>query len=236
MYFLSQLSYDKNQFGVNLPGLILGIMKAAVKKESERKAHWETIYQTKNLEVVNWYEAVPATSLALIADSKVSKNARIIDIGTGHSTLAAHLLDRGFKDLTLVDISETALERAKVRLGDRANQVKYIEADAAHFFPPDTYDLWHDRAVFHFLTDEVEIERYVLTAQCYLKKGGYLVLGTFSEEGPDTCSGLPVKQYSADSLTQRFERFFDKVKCVYVDHETPAGELQNFVFCLFKKK
>lgn len=211
-------------------------MKATIKQESERKAHWEAIYASKNLETASWYEPVPETSLELIAESRIPKTAKIIDIGGGNSTLAAYLLDRRYTDLTVVDISEIAIERAKVRLGDRANQVQWIEADAASFSPPDTYDLWHDRATFHFLTDEVEIERYVLTAQCYLNKGGYLVLGTFSEEGPDTCSGLPVKQYSEDSLTQTLERFFDKIECRYVDHIAPDGEAQNFVFCLFRKR
>lgn len=204
--------------------------------ECDRKTHWEDIYSSKKLEEISWYQPHPDTSLVLLDDCNLPKNARIIDIGGGDSLLVDHLLKKGYTDITVLDISEKALERAKDRLADKADAVKWIVADAATFTPKETYDLWHDRATFHFLTDEVEAQRYVKTAQRYLKRGGYLIIGTFSEQGPDTCSGLPVIQYSEASLTEQFNPYFDKIQCEYMDHITPSGMTQNFVFCLFKKK
>lgn len=211
-------------------------MKAETKKKSDRGVHWEQIYVTKGLKEASWYQEVPEISLELIEACELVPDAGIIDIGGGDSLLADYLLDSGYRDLTVVDISETALNNAKERLGDQADQVIWLVADAANFYPPRSYDLWHDRAAFHFLTNEDEALRYVYTAQCYLNEGGHLIIGTFSEEGPHSCSGLPVKQYSETSLSSIFEKFFEKIKCVYVDHTTPTGDKQNFVFCLFKKR
>jgi len=201
----------------------------------DRRAHWERIYKTKGLEKASWYQSVPTTSLELTAECELGPDASIIDVGGGDSLLTDHLLELGHRDLTVVDISETAIDSAKKRLGKKADQITWIVADAERFFPPKSYDLWHDRATFHFLTDEGEAKRYVQTAQRYLNKGGCLIIGTFSEKGPDTCSGLPVKQYSESSLTELFKPYFDKIQCEYIDHVTPSGNKQNFVFCLFKK-
>ena len=146
-----------------------------------------------------------------------------------------HLLDEGYDDITVLDISEAAINRAKQRLGDRARKVKWIVADAASYNPTSKYDFWHDRAAFHFLTKENEISSYLETAQKSIEPAGYLVIGTFSVQGPKKCSGIAIKQYSAASLTERLKQYFEKIRCMNVDHQTPQGAIQNFVFCSFRK-
>ncbi|MCX2739629.1 class I SAM-dependent methyltransferase [Pontibacter anaerobius] len=200
-----------------------------------RKTHWEKVYQTKQLDKMGWYQAVPATSLELISQFKLPKTAKIIDIGGGDSLLVDHLLDLGYQHLTVLDISAASLERAQQRLGQRAGKVTWIEADAATFRLTEKYDLWHDRAAFHFLTDERETENYINTARQSINPGGALVIGTFSEQGPSTCSGLPVQQYSEKSLTDRFGMHFEKITCKHTDHTTPSGNIQNYLFCSFRK-
>ena len=201
----------------------------------DRKKHWETIYQTKELKDVSWFQPNPETSLDFFKQFNVSLNAKIIDVGGGDSFLVDHLLDLGYTDITVLDISEAAIERAKERLGEKANQVKWIIEDAAKFHPKETYDFWHDRAAFHFLTDENEISNYLETAQKFINPNGVLVIGTFSEQGPTKCSGIEIKQYSENTMTERLKKYFDKIKCITVDHKTPFETIQNFVFCSFKK-
>jgi ubiquinone/menaquinone biosynthesis C-methylase UbiE len=204
-------------------------------EQTERKKHWEKIYQTRQLHDVSWYEPVPHTSLAFLKELNVPKSARIIDIGGGDSLLVDHLLDKGYTDITVLDISEAALERAKNRLGEKANHVKWIVADAAHFRPVEKYDFWHDRAAFHFLTNDHEVKTYLDTVQENLNPGGILIIGTFSEEGPKKCSGLEIRQYSEEKMTALLSSYFEKIKCIKVDHPTPSGMIQNFVFCSFRK-
>ena len=201
----------------------------------DRKKHWENIYQTKQLNEVSWYQPNPETSLDFFKQFNVPLNAKVIDIGGGDSLLVDHLLDRGYNDITVLDISEAAINRAKHRLGDKAEKVKWIVADAAKFQPTEKYDFWHDRAAFHFLTDEQEISNYLETAQNNLRPAGALVIGTFSEQGPKKCSGIEIKQYSETTMTDRLKKFFEKIKCITIDHTTPFGTVQNFVFCSFKK-
>ncbi len=201
----------------------------------DRKKHWETIYQTKELKDVSWFQPNPETSLDFFKQFNVSLNAKIIDVGGGDSFLVDHLLDLGYTDITVLDISEAAIERAKERLGEKANQVKWIIEDAAKFHPTEMYDFWHDRAAFHFLTDENEISNYLETAQKFINPNGVLVIGTFSEQGPTKCSGIEIKQYSENTMTERLKKYFDKIKCITVDHKTPFETIQNFVFCSFKK-
>lgn len=200
-----------------------------------RKNHWENIYQTKQLNEVGWYQPVPETSLAFFKELNVPEIAKIIDIGGGDSFLVDHLLNLGYQDITVLDISETAIERAKKRLGDRAAKVKWIVADAATFKLTEKYDFWHDRAAFHFLTQENEIENYIETVDKSINSFGILVIGTFSEQGPKKCSGIDIKQYSEVSLTDRLKTSFEKLKCITVDHMTPFNTLQNFIFCSFRK-
>ena len=201
----------------------------------DRKKHWENIYQTKDLKDVSWYQPTPATSLDFLKQFNIPTTAKIIDIGGGDSFLIDHLLDLGYTDLTVLDISATSLDRAKQRLGDRATKVKWIVADAATFKPSEQYDFWHDRAAFHFLTQEQEITNYIDTIQKSIKPTGVLVIGTFSEQGPKKCSGIEIKQYSETTMTYRLIKFFEKVKCITVDHQTPFDTIQNFIFCSFKK-
>ncbi len=204
-------------------------------KSFDRKTHWEQVYHTKALEEVSWFQPNPETSLNFFKQFNVPPTAKVIDVGGGDSFLVDHLLDMGFQDITVLDISEAALERAKLRLGARASNVKWIVADAATFIPEEKYDFWHDRAAFHFFTDEDEITNYLHTVQQNLNPGGILVIGTFSEYGPQKCSGIDIKQYSETAMTERLKTFFEKIKCITVDHKTPSGNIQNFVFCSFKK-
>jgi ubiquinone/menaquinone biosynthesis C-methylase UbiE len=201
-----------------------------------RKAHWENVFKTKSLDEVSWYEVVPETSLSFFKESNISKSAKIIDIGGGDSFLVDNLLRLGYKDITVLDISDAALDRAKLRLKDKSKHVKWIVADVANFSPPENYDFWHDRAAFHFLTDKQSIDNYVETVQKSLNKNGNLVIGTFSENGHKKCSGLDIKQYSEATMNNQFKKYFDLVKCFDIDHKTPFDTSQNFVFCWFKKK
>ena len=204
-------------------------------EHSDRKKHWENIYQTKDLKDVSWYQPTPTTSLDFLKQFNIPTTAKIIDIGGGDSFLVDHLLDLGYTDLTILDISAASLDRAKQRLGDRSKKVKWIVADATTFKPTEQYDFWHDRAAFHFLTQEQEITDYIVTIQKSIKPTGILVIGTFSEQGPKKCSGIEIKQYSETTMTDRLKNFFEKVKCITVDHKTPFDTIQNFIFCSFKK-
>lgn len=201
-----------------------------------RKEHWETIYQTKELKDVSWYQLKPETSLDFLVDANIPKNAKIIDIGGGDSFLVDHLLELGYQDITVLDVSEKALERAKERLGNNASKVKWIVEDVITFQAPEKYDFWHDRAAFHFLTEPEEIRTYVSTVEKSLNPSGTMVVGTFSDRGPEKCSGIAIKQYSATALTETFTEKFEKLKCISLDHETPSDKIQNFVFCSFRKK
>uniref|UniRef100_UPI004047A554 class I SAM-dependent methyltransferase n=1 Tax=Mariniflexile sp. TaxID=1979402 RepID=UPI004047A554 len=201
-----------------------------------KKAHWENVFKTKSLSEVSWYEPIPKTSLSFFEKSNISKSAKIIDIGGGDSFLVDHLLKLGYTDITVLDISEAALDRAKQRLKDQSKKVKWIVADVVDFSPPEHYDFWHDRAAFHFLTEEQDINSYIETVQEYLNKNGNLVVGAFSENGPQKCSGLDIKQYSERTMTNQFKMNFNKIKCIEIDHKTPFDTNQNFVFCWFKRK
>lgn len=201
----------------------------------DRKKHWESIYQTKELKDVSWFQPTPETSLDFFRQFEVPRTAKVIDIGGGDSFLVDHLLQLGYEDISVLDISEAAIDRAKKRLGEKAKQVKWIVADAATFKPQEKYDFWHDRAAFHFLTDEQEISNYLETAEKHIHPSGVLVIGTFSEDGPKKCSGIEIKQYSESSMTNRLKHLFEKIKCITVDHTTPSNTIQNFVFCSFRK-
>lgn len=201
----------------------------------DRKKHWENIYQTKELKDVSWFQPTPETSLDFFKQFNVPTTAKVIDIGGGDSFLVDHLVELGYQDISVLDISAAAIERAKQRLGDKAKNVKWIVADAANFKPTEKYDFWHDRAAFHFLTEEQEITDYLQTAQESINPTGVLVIGTFSEQGPKKCSGIEIKQYSETTMTERLKKFFEKIKCITVDHKTPFDTIQNFVFCSFRK-
>ena len=202
----------------------------------DKKAYWEKIYQTKQAKEVSWFEDEPIISLDIIKQLNLPKSARIFDNGGGDSLLIDNLLKLGFQNITVQDISETALERAKERLGERAAKINWIIGSQASCHIDQKFDLWHDRATFHFLTEEKEIVNYINTIQKCIKPNGHLIIATFSEEGPDKCSGLAIKQYSETSMTYLFKNSFEKVKCFKTDHHTPFDTIQNFLFCLFKRK
>jgi SAM-dependent methyltransferase len=200
----------------------------------DRKKHWENIYQTKDLKDVSWFQPIPETSLNFIKKFNVPTSAKMIDIGGGDSFLVDHLLKLGYQDISVLDISAAAIDRAKQRLGDKAENVKWIVSDVANFKPTEKYDFWHDRAVFHFLTDEQEISNYIQTAHDSINQTGVLIIGTFSEQGPKKCSGIEIKQYSETSMADRLKKYFEKINCITVDHKTPFDTIQNFVFCSFR--
>lgn len=202
----------------------------------DRKKHWENIYQSKALHEVSWFQPRPESSLGIIEGMKLPTSAKIIDVGGGDSLLVDHLLELGYENITVLDISEAAIARAKQRLGARASRVQWIVADAATFEPTKPYDLWHDRAAFHFLTQEAEIAHYLNAAHQGLAPKGHLVLGTFSDQGPKKCSGIEIKQYSEANMSAQMERYFEKIDCFTVDHHTPSGGVQNFLFCHFRKR
>lgn len=202
----------------------------------DRKAHWEKIYQTKSLEQVSWYQPIPVTSLEFINELEVPLDARIIDIGGGDSYLADHLLDLGYQDITVLDISEQAIQRAKDRLEDRADQVKWIVSDVLDFVPDTHYDLWHDRASFHFLINDEEVSRYVQILNAGIADTGNVLIGTFSLNGPAKCSGIDIRQYSEETLCDCLKPDFEQLKSRSVQHPTPFDTLQHFVFSCFRKR
>lgn len=198
------------------------------------KSHWENVYETKTPEEVSWTQKKPQTSLELIRSLGSDKSVKIIDIGGGDSNLADFLLEEGYENITVLDISEKALERAKRRLGKDAEKIQWIVADITVFTPEETYDIWHDRAAFHFLTHSEDISKYVRIAEKAVMKN--LIVGTFSKNGPKKCSGLEISQYDEESMNSIFENSFEKTDCITEDHITPFSTTQNFIFCTFKKK
>ncbi len=199
------------------------------------KEHWENIYQAKESNEVSWYQEKPNTSLGLIVETGLDKDSRIIDVGAGDSNLVDNLLALGFKNIIVLDISSAALNRAKKRLRSRAKDVKWIVSDLREFETNDRYDLWHDRAVLHFLTKEEDINKYVELVKRFLKPGGYLIVSTFSLNGPKKCSGLNIKQYSQDSMKKLFGDF-EYIKSFEEEHITPWRDSQIFVYGVFRKK
>lgn len=201
----------------------------------DRHSHWENIYKTKQANEVGWYQPVPLTSLQFLEQFNIPVTAKIIDVGGGDSFFVDHLLDLGYQDITVLDISETAILMAKERLGDAAEKVKWIVTDAADFKTAEKYDFWHDRAAFHFLTRDSEVESYIDTVQQSMNPNGILIIGTFSINGPKKCSGIDIRQYSEESMVAQLKKYFHKVKCFTIDHITPSGATQNYIFCSFRK-
>lgn len=199
----------------------------------ERKEHWETVFSTKQPQEVSWTQAIPTTSLDLIAACELSKDAEIIDIGGGDSNLVDHLLALGYKNISVLDISSHAIERAKKRLGEKADLVTWIVSDIVDFKPTKKYTLWHDRAAFHFLTEKSQITSYQALIENHVSE--HLIVGTFSENGPKKCSGLDICQYSSESLNDVFSKNFSAIQTFTEDHKTPFETTQNFVFSRLKR-
>jgi len=202
----------------------------------DKKQHWENVFATKAETEVSWFQNYPKTSIEFLELFNLPLDANIIDIGGGDSHFVAALIEKGYKNIYVLDISVNAFLRAKKRLGDDSIKVNWIVSDVTEFNPTIKFDFWHDRAAFHFLTDEEKIYKYGSIAENAINKDGYLILGTFSENGPKKCSGLEIKRYNETSMSASFEIAFDRIKCITEDHVTPFNTVQNFLFCSFKKK
>lgn len=203
---------------------------------SEIKKHWEEIYKKSNLNKHTWTQDIPETTLSIIDSLNLNKDSHIIDVGGGDSKLVDNLLSLGYNNITVLDISENAIDIAKNRLGNKSQLVKWIVSNILEFFPEKQYDLWIDRAALHFLRDEKTIKQYANLVNTSLTKNGYLLMATFSDTGPSKCSGLEVKQYNKEILTKVFESGFNREYCVFEDHVTPAYTKQNFIYGLFKHR
>lgn len=195
--------------------------------------HWDRIYTTKEPGQVSWTQDVPKTSLDFIHSFGLTKTAKIIDVGGGDSKLVDHLLDEGFENITVLDISAQALSKAKQRLGKRAEKINWVVSDINEFHPDTCFDVWHDRATFHFLTTGEQVAQYLNTARKAVS--GFLTMGTFSDKGPEKCSGLQIKQYNEEILTTALQNGFEKIRCITEDHTTPFDTTQNFLFCSFRR-
>lgn len=201
-----------------------------------RQAHWEAVYTTKAEQEVSWFQASPAPSLHAIARTGAKPSSAVIDIGGGASRLVDHLLGQGFVDVSVLDLSAAALDAAKARLGERAASVDWIAADVTDWEPPKAYDVWHDRAAFHFLTDANDRAAYVACLTRALKTGGHAIIATFALDGPERCSGLPVVRYDAASLAQTLGPAFRLIDTHRHEHATPWDFRQNFQFSLFRRE
>ena len=199
----------------------------------DHKKHWENIYQKKEIDGVSWYQKVPNESLQLIQKYSISNSDKIIDIGCGKSFLADNLLELNYNDISLIDISSNALKEVKDRLQNKS--LNFVETDILNFNSNDKYDIWHDRAVFHFITDLEGIKKYISLCNEYIKKEGILIIGTFAEDGPLKCSGLEIKRYSVENLRELFKENFEFIEGFKKLHSTPFNTQQSFTFCVFRK-
>jgi SAM-dependent methyltransferase len=201
---------------------------------SESKEHWEKVYRCKSPEEVSWYQQEPNLSLSLIERASLPDDAPIIDIGGGASSLVDHLCERGYSNISVLDISANALAHAKNRLGHQADKVHWYEEDVTNFEPAKRFALWHDRAVFHFLTSKADRERYMQVLQQTLEPGAHLVIMTFAVGGPKKCSGLDVVQYDSDKMSMELGSGFELLETGYDHHSTPVGGLQKFAYFHFR--
>jgi 2-polyprenyl-3-methyl-5-hydroxy-6-metoxy-1,4-benzoquinol methylase len=199
------------------------------------QAHWENVYKTKGEQEVSWFEESPGLSLDLIRATGVSTDASIIDIGGGASRLADALLDLGFTDVTVLDLSAHALATAKARLGACANKIDWIVTDVTAWTPPRSYDVWHDRAAFHFLTMPSDQAAYVERVRAAVKPGGHIIIGTFALDGPERCSGLPIVRHDDASIGKLLGPSFALMETHRRAHRTPWGATQNFQFSRFRR-
>jgi SAM-dependent methyltransferase len=197
------------------------------------RSHWEKIYLEKSPQEVSWTQDVPETSIEFFNDFKLSKTSPIIDVGGGESKFVDYLLEEGYQDISVLDISENAIKRAKDRLGKKSKNIKWIVCDINDFKPMKKYALWHDRAVFHFLTSDININKYVENVKLYSEN---FIVGTFSTSGPKKCSGLYITQYNKSLLSKLFEEFMAIKKIEHINHITPFETTQNFIFCSFSAK
>jgi SAM-dependent methyltransferase len=201
----------------------------------DRRAHWERVYREQDDTQDSWFQRLPAESLRLIEAAGLGQEARILDVGGGKATLVDALLEQGYEHVGVLDVSETAIESVRERLGPKAARVEWYLADMTEFISPHPWDLWHDRAVFHFLTSEEDQLAYRDALLGALEKGGQAVIGTFGLKGPPRCSGLDVCRYDAAALHDRLGGELELLEHVLVDHTTPGGAVQQFLFCRFRR-
>lgn len=199
-----------------------------------RKQYWNEIYEKKHPEEVSWFQKKPTISLQFIHDIG-NKKSRIIDVGGGTSTLTEHLLKSGYPNVAVLDISDKAIEYAKEKLKNQSDEVEWYVDDITKFVSPHPYDIWHDRAVFHFLTDKTSRELYVKTLKNTVNSGSHVIIATFSKDGPTKCSGLDIVQYDVDSIERELGDEFLLVENRLETHETPNGNKQNFIYFLFQR-
>ncbi|HKI62313.1 MAG TPA: class I SAM-dependent methyltransferase [Mariprofundaceae bacterium] len=200
-----------------------------------RKEHWEKVYSDKSPMDVSWYQSEPEISLELIAETGCSKDAAIIDVGGGASVLADRLLENGYRNIAVLDLSGKALAYAKKRLGAQSATVDWFESDVTEFLPPNQYDVWHDRAVFHFLTDAMDRRKYIDTLKRTVRKGGHVIFAAFAIGGPEKCSGLDIVQYDARKIAAELGDAFSLISERHEVHSTPSGGKQNFQYFHFVK-
>jgi SAM-dependent methyltransferase len=210
-------------------------MRRAVTPQDAGKDHWQKVYGTRAETEVSWYQPRPARSLELIAAYAPDRATPAIDIGAGASTLAQHLLDAGYGDVTVVDISETAIARTRARIGDRKG-AHYIVADMTAWMPDRRWGIWHDRAAFHFLTDTQHQDAYIAALTEATEPGSVLIIATFALDGLEKCSGLPVRRYSPETLAARLGPAFDLVEASREDHPTPSGLVQRFAWTVLRRR
>ncbi len=211
-------------------------MRAAVVASMQSKDHWEKVYSTKSANAVSWFQEHAGLSSELIRKANLPLTASIIDVGGGASTLVDDLVETGYEDITVLDLSAAALETAKSRLGDKGRNLHWLEENITEItLAKQAYDLWHDRAVFHFLIKPQDRKAYAKAARLAVKPGGYMIVATFAEDGPAQCSGLPVVRYGVDSLQAEFKESFTLVESAKETHHTPFGTTQSFIYCRFKK-
>lgn len=203
---------------------------------TERTAHWQAIYDVKSLESCSWYQPVPQTSLDFIAPLNLPLDAPILDVGGGDSLVVDHLLRAGYSDVTVLDISSKAIERAKERLGGNASRVTWVVSDVTDYLPARKYALWHDRAAFHFLTVAEDREAYLQAMRSGTGERSTAIVATFSTNGPIKCSGTVIQQYDDASLAETFAADWSPLSTSVVQHTTPSGEGQEFVFGVFERK
>ena len=200
---------------------------------SARQVHWEQVYTASSDDEVSWYQRRPETSLGLVGRTESGPDAAVLDVGGGSSRLVDALLDEGWRRVAVLDVAENALARSRARLGSRAAGVEWFVADVTSWSPPHAFDVWHDRALFHFLTDARERRAYVSALLASVAPRGHVVVGTFAPDGPEQCSGLPVVRYDAATLSAELGPSFEIVESLREEHATPAGKLQRFQFSRF---
>ena len=202
----------------------------------KEKNHWEKVYSSKSEDEISWFQEHAEVSVRLIEQTGAPKSANIIDVGGGASTLVDDLLHKGYRNLTVLDLSGAALAKARSRLGAETDEVHWLEANILEInLPEQAYDIWHDRAVFHFLTAAGDRQKYVQKVLRSVKPGGHVIVATFAEDGPEKCSGLPAMRYSGEQLHGEFGAPFDLLGQEREEHHTPAGVVQRFVYCFCRK-